>query len=63
MNELEEIVNNLEVGETAVSIYDVENQRGSFLFIGDSLVNHTWAVTEEELKQLYNLLKKRYETI
>ncbi len=61
MNKLEKIVSNLKEGETAVSVYEVENQKGSFLFIGDNIVNHLWAVTEEELKQLYTLLKRRYE--
>ena len=61
MNELEKIVNNLKEGETAVSIYEVEDKKGSFLFIGDSMVNHLWAVTEPELKELYKILKRRYE--
>ena len=56
---VEEDLKKLKEGESLIGLYDTD--KGSFLMIGNEIANHCWAVTVEELRKLYELLKKRYK--
>ena len=59
MKTIEKQLKILKEGGDLVAIQDTD--KGSFLIIGDSLTYQCWAVTEQELGELYEILKKRYE--
>lgn len=47
----------LPTGETVVAVVDTEE--GHFLFIGDTLSHHLWAVTTRELQRLKHILNTK----
>lgn len=47
----------LQTGETLVSVIDTEE--GHFVFIGNSLAHHLWAVTTRELQRLKHILNTK----
>ena len=58
---LEEEIKKLQEGETLVAFWSPDKDRkGYYLFIGDDIVNHLWAVTEAEAIQLRDLLNKKF---
>ncbi len=58
-SELEEELRKLREGETLVTIW--KEKKGYYLFIGDELVNHLWAITEAELRELQKLLNNKFK--
>ncbi len=56
---LEAEMKKLKAGETLVAVWVEGN--GYHLFIGDDIINHSWAVTEVELRQLQKLLNNKFK--